>query len=172
MNPLLRPTTIAGCWPFAPHGICALAMALVGASLNAANLSTDSNTARHRGVCEVKLKAQEALTSPFFDGTVQIKFTRPDQTKVTADAFYRGSKTWIVRAYCDTIGKWVWRCNSNLKSLNTRSGSFEVVPSHLPGKLRKHPQDPHQFAYDNGDWFLHIGDTGYRYVTDTEPLWQ
>jgi hypothetical protein len=26
--------------------------------------------------------------------------------------------------------------------------------------------------YDNGEWFLHIGDTGYRYVVDTEPEWQ
>ena len=46
---------------------------------------------------------------------------------------------------------------------------FIVDPSGLPGKLRIHPDDPYQFAYDNGDWFLHIGDTGYRYVTASEP---
>ncbi len=47
-----------------------------------------------------------------------------------------------------------------------------MKPSDLPGKLRKHPDDPHQFATDDRRWFLHIGDTGYRYVVDTEPNWK
>jgi hypothetical protein len=61
---------------------------------------------------------------------------------------------------------------ANRPDLDGKSGEFEVQPSELPGKLRKHPQDPRQFAYDDGQWFLHLGDTGYRYVTATEPLWQ
>jgi hypothetical protein len=47
-----------------------------------------------------------------------------------------------------------------------------VVASELPGKLRKHADDSRQFAYDSGRWFLHIGDTGYRFVTETEPMWK
>ena len=34
------------------------------------------------------------------------------------------------------------------------TGAFEVVPSSLPGKLRVHPDDPHQFATDDGQWWL------------------
>lgn len=53
---------------------------------------------------------------------------------------------------------------------------FGVAPdSALPktkGKLRPHAEDGYQFQYDDGDWFLHIGDTGYRYLADGEPLWQ
>ncbi len=57
-----------------------------------------------------------------------------------------------------------------------RTGRF-IVTAHsaLPGakgKLRGHRIDSYQFQYDNGDWFLHIGDTGYRYVVDTEPEWK
>jgi hypothetical protein len=40
------------------------------------------------------------------------------------------------------------------------------------GQAAGSPDRPRQFAYDDGEWFLHIGDTGYRYVTDTEPEWQ
>ena len=74
--------------------------------------------------------------------------------------------------YCAQPGLWKWRTEANRPALNGKQGTFEVRPSQLPGKLRQHPQDQRQFAYDNGQWFLHLGDTGYRYVTDTEPLWQ
>lgn len=50
-----------------------------------------------------------------------------------------------------------------------------LANSALPGtkgKLRKHLKDSYQFQHDNGDWFLHIGDTGYRYAVDTEPEWK
>ena len=57
-----------------------------------------------------------------------------------------------------------------------RTGRF-IVTAHsalagAKGKLRGHRKDSYQFQYDNGDWFLHIGDTGYRYVVDTEPEWK
>jgi hypothetical protein len=61
---------------------------------------------------------------------------------------------------------------ANRPALDGQHGTFEVKPSELPGKLRIHPDDPRQFAFDNGEWFLHLGDTAYRFVTDTEPLWQ
>ena len=59
---------------------------------------------------------------------------------------------------------------------DTRTHRFGVAPdSAYPGakgKLRLHSDDGYQFQYDDGDWFLHIGDTGYRYLVDGEPLWQ
>ena len=56
--------------------------------------------------------------------------------------------------------------------MNGISGKFEVIPSNNKGKMVINPDDPYQFAYDNGDWFLHIGDTGYRYVVASEPYWK
>ncbi|MBD3265720.1 DUF4038 domain-containing protein, partial [bacterium] len=67
---------------------------------------------------------------------------------------------------------WTYQTSSNKSSLDGRKGSFVVKKSDLPGKLRIHPDDPRQFAYDNGKWFLHIGDTGYRFVVQSEPNWQ
>jgi hypothetical protein len=140
--------------------------------MNLSHFAT-GNHAPHRGVYEITLNVAEAseITS-VLDIPFRTVFTRPDGTCATADGFYDGDNTFKARAYCDIVGPWRWRSDSGFPALAGRSGAFEVVPSALKGKLRYHPDDPHQFAYDNGDWFLHIGDTGYRYVTATEPAWQ
>ncbi len=118
------------------------------------------------------MQATEQIPNPSMDWQTQLVLTRPDHSVVTIDCFFRGDQTWIGRAYCDQPGQWTWRSVSTHASLNNIDGQFEVKPSGLPGKLRKHPDDPHQFAFDNGKWFLHLGDTGYRCLTDTEALWQ
>lgn len=129
-------------------------------------------TALHRCVYELEFQAEDDFTNPYFDVRLQVQFTRPDQSQVIVDGFYDGVNLFKARAYCDTLGKWSYRTQSNLESLNNKKGSFAVLPSKLPGKLRIHPDDPRQFAYDNGRWFLHISDTGYRFVVKTEPHWQ
>jgi hypothetical protein len=136
------------------------------------SIITDSPEPPHRGVWQVELVATEDIADPFFDVNVQLIFVRPDRSEVKAEAFFRGEQTWVARAYCDQLGRWTWRSAASLPSLDGRSGAFDVRRFDLPGKLRKHPRDPHQFVYDNGRWFLHLGDTGYRYLADTEPLWQ
>jgi hypothetical protein len=134
--------------------------------------SSDTPTAAHRGVWEKTLALAAVPAQPFFDVELHFLFTLPDGREVRAEGFFKGGKTWAARAYCAQVGTWKWRSVSNQPDLDGRSGSFEVQPSDLPGKLRKYPDDPRQFAYDNGQWFLHIGDTGYRYVAAAEPLWQ
>lgn len=135
-------------------------------------VSTMTSQAQHRGVYELVLDAPFGGRNSYFDVDVDVLFIRPDETQVSVDAFFDGDTTFKARAYCDQIGTWSWVSISNVDGLNQQRGQFEVMESELPGKLRKHPQDSRQLAYDNGDWFLHIGDTGYRYVTATEPLWQ
>ena len=150
----------------------ALAAWLLTCSAAAANFVTGTPTAPQRGVWEIELPLDASDGHPFFDVELQFVFTLPDGKQVKAEGFYRGGNKWAGRAYCAQAGKWKWRTEANRAALAGKQGVFEVVPSQLPGKLRQHPQDPRQFAYDNGQWFLHLGDTGYRYVVDTEPLWQ
>lgn len=99
-------------------------------------------------------------------------FIKPGGDTVFVTGFYDGKGIYKIRAYCGETGRWKFYTTSQIRSLNHRSGSFVVNPSTLPGKLRIHTEDPHQFMYDNGDWFLHIGDTGYRYLVDSEKLWK
>ena len=126
----------------------------------------------HRSFHELTFTADPGDLNPYLDLTFQISFIRPDGEVSIADGFYDGDETFAARAYCDTLGTWEWHSSSNVAGLDAQTGTFEVEASDLPGKLRIHPDDPYQFAYDNGDWFLHIGDTGYRYVTASEPHWQ
>jgi len=126
----------------------------------------------HRGVYEIALDATPTGQNPYYEIDLQVIFTRPDGSEVEVDGFYDGGTRYRVRAYCDATGEWRWRSTSNNAGLDQQSGAFEVLPSDFRGKLRIHPGDPYQFAYDNGDWFLHIGDTGYRYVVPTEPHWK
>jgi len=125
-----------------------------------------------RGAYEIALEAAPDGRNPYFDIDLKVLFVRPDETQVTVDGFFDGGTAFKARAYCDTVGLWRWYSTSNVSQLDARSGEFRVVPSKLPGKLRRHADDRRQFAYDDGRWFLHLGDTGYRYVTDTEPQWQ
>ena len=132
------------------------------------------------GAFEITLPAAPELANlnPWLEANVTVNFTRPTGTSAMADAFYDGNTTFRVRAYADTPGTWSWTVVSNLPSLDGLNGTFPVVTATddtavpFRGKLRVHPADPRQFAYDNGDWFLHLGDTGYRYVISTEPRWQ
>lgn len=150
----------------------ALVAWLLAGSAAAAHFVTGTPTAPHRGVWETELSFDASDGNPFFDVELHFVFSLPDGKEVKAEGFYRGGNKWTGRAYCAQEGKWKWRTESNRAALAGKQGAFEVVTSQLPGKLRQHPQDQRQFAYDNGQWFLHLGDTGYRYVVDTEPLWQ
>jgi hypothetical protein len=142
-------------------------MAVAGGPLVAGGAS-----AWHRGVYEVALTSDNEIHDPYLGSKLTVTFTRPDGSLVTVDGFYDGGRTFKARAYCDAPGQWSWKSASDQAGLDGKSGSFQVVASSLPGKLCRHPQDPQQFAYDDGRWFLHIGDTGYRYVAPTEPRWQ
>jgi hypothetical protein len=135
-------------------------------------MEMDQTMPQHRSYHELTFTADPGDLNPYLDLTFQISFIRPDGEVSIADGFYDGDETFAARAYCDTLGTWEWHSSSNVAGLDAQTGTFEVEASDLPGKLRIHPDDPYQFAYDNGDWFLHIGDTGYRYVTASEPHWQ
>ncbi len=135
-------------------------------------LTQNAEHVPHYGVFEIALDADFGTQSPFFDSEFTVAFLRPDGTSVQTDGFYDGGNLFKARAYADTQGEWSWTTHSVFADLDGKTGRFTVKPSKLKGQLRHHPDDPHQFAYDNGDWFLHVGDTGYRFVADTEPEWQ
>ncbi len=136
------------------------------------NFASGGEQALHRGVYEVALEADQAPEDPWLSAECDVTFTRPDGSAVPVRAFFDGGAIFRARAYCDQVGAWRWQSSSKVPGLGEKSGAFEVVESELPGKLRIHATDPWQFAYDNGEWFLHIGDTGYRYLAASEPKWR
>jgi len=135
-------------------------------------LTSGDQPASRFGTHEILLACHSAFGNPYTDTTATVTFRRPDGSEATVDCFYDGGDVFKARAYCDAAGTWTWKSSSEHADLDNRSGAFEVENSQLKGKLTHHQADPRQFAYHNGDSFLHIGDTGYRYLVDTEPYWR
>lgn len=121
---------------------------------------------------EISLQSQHDYNIYADDFFLKVNWTLPDGSVRQSDGFYDGSRDYRARAYTHQVGQWSWRIESSIAEFNGLNGNFDVAESTLPGKLRKHRDDPFQFQYDNGDWFLHIGDTAYRYVNFSEPNWK
>lgn len=149
-----------------------LSLTVPGIRAEAQVVADGNQPAPWRGVYEVVLTSMQTPVQPFNPGLVQVTFTPPRGNDITVDAFYDGGSVFRARAYCEHPGNWTWRCSSQDTILNGKQGKFKVIESKLPGKLRLHPEDRQQFVFDNGDWFLHIGETGYRYLTTTEKKWK
>ena len=153
-------------------GLLFISSFVTGATVGDQVFAEGNQPAPLRGVYEVVLTSTQTPTHPFKPGLVQVIFTPPGGKDITVDAFYDGASVFRARAYCEHAGDWTWRCNSQDTFLNGKHGTFTVIESDLPGKLRLHPEDRQQFVFDNGEWFLHIGETGYRYLTTTEKKWK
>jgi hypothetical protein len=150
-----------------------LFLSLLGFASQAQNIiSRDAKQALQFGVYELTFHTAEKQKDPFYALDLKVTFTLPSGKRVVVDGFNDGGSLFKARAYCSETGNWKWESRSNDPNMDALSGSFSVAPSRLRGKLKVHPKDPYQFAYHNGDWFLHIGDTGYRFVVPSEPHWK
>lgn len=125
-----------------------------------------------RSVYTIRFDLNDPDLMPDTEIEMEAYFIKPGGDTVLVPGFYDGKGIYKIRAYCGETGRWKFFTTSQTKRLNHRSGSFLVSPSTLPGKLRIHTEDSRQFMNDNGDWFLHIGDTGYRYLVDSEKRWK
>lgn len=126
----------------------------------------------HRSFIELEFTTKSISGNPFTDNFLSLSLVSPSNSIVSFDGFFDGENRYKARAYCAEIGIWHWETSSNIASINAQTGSYSVVPSELPGKLRLHSDNQRQFMTDDGNWFLHIGDTAYRYFSPTEPHWQ
>jgi hypothetical protein len=99
---------------------------------------------------------------------------------IPVDGFQDGPHTFRVRVYCQWPGMTKLSLSVAQDDFSEQGpgrvhSSFTILEASRPGalgKLRVHREDPFQFVYDSGAPFLHFGDTGYRFLIPTEPLWQ
>ncbi|MFW6309076.1 MAG: DUF4038 domain-containing protein [bacterium] len=138
----------------------------------AKNLTRNFETAKKYGVHEISLETQSGFGNPYLDVDFNIIFYDPAGNRIKTEGFYDGKNIFKARAYCNKVGKWKWESRSSHSDLHNKSGDFQVVHSSLKGKLKINKKDPYQLQYDNGDWFLHLGDTGYRYLAAEEAYWK
>jgi len=71
-----------------------------------------------------------------FDLVVSGIFThKPSGSTKTAEGFYAGNNTWKIFFMPHKLGNWTFKTQSEDPDLNNKTGSFECVPSGLPGQL-------------------------------------
>lgn len=121
------------------------------------------------GTREIVLTTGDGTVSNPFDTDFRVTFTPPSgaASEVTVDGFYDGDSTWRGRVYVTEAGGWSWTTHSSDDAgLDAETGSFTAVPSGFRGKMRKHPENDHQWATDDGRYFLTIADTPYLLFND------
>ncbi|MFN8441662.1 MAG: DUF5060 domain-containing protein [Caldilineaceae bacterium] len=66
-----------------------------------------------------------------------------------------GKPDWRVRFTPDEAGK--WQAQAEIGKLQSKTVTLTVQSSNAPGFIRINPQNPHYFAFDNGDLYVPIG---------------
>ncbi|MBW2523529.1 MAG: DUF5060 domain-containing protein [Deltaproteobacteria bacterium] len=116
------------------------------------------------GTREIVLDGGDGDVANPFDTDLTVTFTPPSgaSNAITVNGFYDGGDSWRARLYVAEAGDWSWSSASvDDAGLAGHSGAFTAVPSGLRGKMRKHPDSDHQWATEDGRYFLTIADTPY-----------
>lgn len=124
---------------------------------------------------ELALTHAGRVADPYRDVALDVVYTRPDGTTVAFWGFHDGGDTWRLRFMPDTVGTWRYEATlretaatdpsgaaTSTRTVATRRGTFECVPSDLPGPISVHAANPQWFGRRGGDAVLiralHIGD--------------
>ncbi|MDF2962834.1 MAG: hypothetical protein K0S39_4569 [Paenibacillus sp.] len=110
---------------------------------------------------ETSIENLNSYKYPYHDVSLDVTYTRPDGGTIRFWGFYDGGTTWKVRCMPDQIGLWSYEAVFSDGSPG-KSGSFECIPSHLPGLIHKDEINPMWFGYKGGKHVMvrsfHVGD--------------
>jgi hypothetical protein len=109
--------------------------------------------------CAVENRA--AYEDPYADVTLTVRYGRPDGAEIEFWGFYDGGTTWRLRFMPDQLGTWTYAAAFTDGSPGIR-GTFECVPSEVPGMLAADEANPIWFGFQGGAHILirslHAGD--------------
>ena len=118
---------------------------------------------------EASVTNTKSYRDPYRDVTLNVSYARPDGRKIDFLGFYDGAGTWKIRFMPDRIG--TWRYDAAFSDGSSRiSGTFECVPSDIPGMISADEGNPVWFGYKGGRHVLvrsfHVGD---RFFAENWP---
>ena len=120
-----------------------------------------SATVEMWGQFEAAVTNSNGYSDAYDDVTLDVTYTRPDNSTVDFWGFYDGGDTWRIRFICDQLGVWSYAASFDDGSPGI-AGSFECVPSTIPGMLSADETNPMWFGYKGGGHELirsfHAGD--------------
>ncbi|MBN2128315.1 MAG: DUF5060 domain-containing protein [Sedimentisphaerales bacterium] len=120
------------------------------------------------GRFETSLVNQGEYADPYTDVTLGVTCEGPDGESVEFRGFYDGNDTWRIRFMPDRVGTWRYEASFSDGSVG-RKGTFECVPSEIPGMLSGYKPNPIWFAYAGEKPVVirsfHVGD---RFFADAD----
>lgn len=110
---------------------------------------------------EVAIYQPVAYDDAYRDVNLDAVYTRPDGSTVAFWGFYDGDGLWRCRFMPDQLGRWHYAAGFSDGS-GVSTGSFDCVPSDVPGVVDVYAPNPIWFGYrDDGPVLLrslHVGD--------------
>jgi hypothetical protein len=126
---------------------------------------------------EMTFRLNRTFANPFDPEEADVRgvFVSPSGKHVTVPGFFhqpyerkqvdgiekltaKGRSTWKVRFAAREVGRWTARIVVNGKRLRTRPAiAFDVVPSAIPGYVRRSATDPLYLEFTSGKFFYPIG---------------
>jgi CubicO group peptidase (beta-lactamase class C family) len=110
---------------------------------------------------EASVENAKSYRDPYRDVTLNVTYRSPDGRSIKFQGFYDGGRTWKIRFMPDRIGTWTYQAIFSDGSGRTR-GTFECVPSDIPGMISVDESNPMWFGYKDGRHVLirsfHVGD--------------
>jgi len=145
---------------------------VIETSIVGPNLLAGSQTADTVGqwdCFEVSVNNAKDYPNPYGDVALKVTYRSPDGRDIEFWGFYDGGRTWKIRFMPDRIGTWKFDAAFSDGSEGI-SGTFECVPSDIPGMICADEANPTWFGYKGGRHLLvrsfHVGD---RFFAENWP---
>lgn len=120
-------------------------------------------------VHEITLTSARDFANPYADVEVVAEFTGPDGTVKRVRGFSDGGRTFKVRFAPTARGAWTFAITSSPSDAGlTQRGEFSATAprSGSHGFLRRDPQYPTSFSFDDGTRFYMLGTTYYGIIAN------
>ncbi len=139
---------------------------------NATAESPDGNTlqVKHSGnstaipqyeVFEITFEHENDYENPFFDVSIDVTLATPSARNVHVGGFHYKQDQWKARFAPGELGRWTYQFVAKNARGQTTSGegAFTCVEAAKPnpGFVRRHPENPYRFVFDDGTPYFPIG---------------
>ncbi|MFH1718043.1 MAG: DUF5060 domain-containing protein [Planctomycetota bacterium] len=143
---------------------------VVACLLRSGNCKVLTDISVGRWACfEASVRNAVGYPDPYADVTLSVTYRSPDGRDIEFWGFYDGGQTWKIRFMPDRIGTWKFDAAFSDGSEGI-SGTFQCVPSDIPGMICVDEANPTWFGYKGGKHVLirsfHVGD---RFFAENWP---
>ncbi len=122
---------------------------LLTGSLALVNIASAQQNVGQWDRFEAAVTNTKTYTSRYRDVTLNVTYTKPDGNTVNFWGFYDGNSVWRFRFMPDQLGTWTYRASFSDGTPGV-NGTFNCVPSTIPGMISKDEINPRWFGFKGG----------------------